>query len=229
MALIQPGVLTSPISGATTDIYQAVVDENGTVYFLAYNSDAVYSLAKGSSTPSLLPITGLSPPHGIDIDGAGTLYIAQSSAGDRHHHLQHGHGSAGGDPIDSACPIQPCSTEEYLYSVAVDDAGNLFALDIECSQIFELAANGTYTTTPIDPVMTRTYEIWPSTRRTIFSLVDMTSMSSRRAAQRRKSILVGARRRYSGRCSRHPLRYPIHRRRSGGTAGIELFRLSFYA
>jgi hypothetical protein len=45
LSLIQPGVVTSPVTdaGAPDYIYQSVVDENGTVYFLSDNSDAVFS------------------------------------------------------------------------------------------------------------------------------------------------------------------------------------------
>jgi hypothetical protein len=41
----------------------------------------------------------------------------------------------------------------YLDSVAVDGPGNLFALELECKQIFELKTTGDYVTTAIDPAM----------------------------------------------------------------------------
>jgi hypothetical protein len=153
MALMQPGVVTSPISAAPYYIYQAVVDENGTVYFVSDNNNAVYSLAKGSTTPSLLPITGLSSPHGIDIDGSGTLYFAQNDYGSSIITYNTVTGVQGSIAVTPPPPYNPCSADEYLYGVAVDDAGNLFALDIECFQIFELKADGTYTTTAIDPAV----------------------------------------------------------------------------
>jgi hypothetical protein len=159
MALIQPGVVTSPVSGAPYYVYQSVVDENGTVYFLVDNGNAVYSLAKGSSSPSTVPVTGLSSPHGIDIDGAGTLYIAQNNYGSNIVTYNTVTGAQGSISVLPTAPYKPCSSDEYLYSVAVDDAGNLFALDIECSQIFELKANGTYVTTAISPAMTGPNEI----------------------------------------------------------------------
>ncbi|MGB8099690.1 MAG: protease pro-enzyme activation domain-containing protein [Terracidiphilus sp.] len=153
MALIQPGMVTSPVSGAPYYIYQSVVDENGTVYFLSDNSNAVYSLAKGSNSPSTVPVTGLSSPHGIDIDGAGTLYIAQNNYGTNIVTYNTVTGVQGAIPVIPPAPYKPCSTAEYLYAVAVDDAGNLFTVDFECDQIFELAADGTYTTNAIDPTM----------------------------------------------------------------------------
>jgi hypothetical protein len=155
MALMQPGVVTSPLSGAPYYIYQSVVDENGTVYFLVDDGNAVYSLAKGSSTPSTVPVTGLSSPHGIDIDGSGTLYIAQNGYGSNIVTYNTVTGAQGSISVVPTAPYKPCTTLEYLYSVAVDDAGNLFALEIECSQIFELKADGSYATTGISPVMTQ--------------------------------------------------------------------------
>ena len=154
MALIEPGVVTSPISAAGYYVYQSVVDENGTVYFVVDNGNAIYSLAKASSSPTLLPITGLDSPHGIDIDGDGTLYIAQNSYGTSIVTYNTVSGAQGAISLILPAPYKPCSTAEYLYAVAVDDAGNLFALDIECSQIFELKTDGTYVTTAIDPAIT---------------------------------------------------------------------------
>ncbi len=155
MALIQPGVVTSPVSGAPFYVYQSVVDENGTVYFLVDNGNAVYSLAKGSTSPSTVPVTGLSSPHGIDIDGSGTLYIAQNNYGTNIVTYNTVTGGQGAISVIPPAPYKACSTAEYLYSVAVDDAGNLFALDIESSQVFEQNADGTYVTTAINPVMTQ--------------------------------------------------------------------------
>lgn len=153
MALIQPGVVTSPVSGAPFYIYQSTVDENGTVYFLV-NGSAVYSLAKGSSSPSTVPVTGLSSPSGIAIDGAGTLYFAQNGYGSTITTYNTVTGSQGAISVVPTAPYKPCSSNEYLYSVAIDDAGNLFALDFECDQIFELKADGTYVTTAISPAIT---------------------------------------------------------------------------
>jgi hypothetical protein len=151
MALMQPGVVTSPISAAPYYIYQSVVDENGTVYFLSDNGNAVYSLAKGSNSPSTVPVTGLSSPHGIDIDGAGTLYIAQGSSSIITYNTVTG--VQGAISVIPPAPYKPCSTVEYVYSVVVDDAGDLFAVESECSQIFELKADGSYATTAVDPTM----------------------------------------------------------------------------
>jgi hypothetical protein len=155
MALIQPGVVTSPVSGAPYNIYQSVVDENGTVYFVVDGGNAIYSLVKGSSSPSTVPVTGLSSPHGIDIDGAGTLYIAQNNYGTSVVTYNTVTGVQGSITVAPPPPYNPCSGDEYLYSVAVDDGGNLFALETLCGQIFELKADGSYSTTAISPAMTQ--------------------------------------------------------------------------
>jgi hypothetical protein len=160
LSLIQPGIVTSPVTdaGASDYIYQSVVDENGTVYFLSDNSNAVFSYTK-AGVLTQLPITGLSSPHAIAIDGVGTLYIAQNTfATDIVTYTAAGkQGTI--TVIPPAPPYVPCSSFEYLYSVAVDGAGNLFVLDIECGQIFELKLDGAYVTTAIDPVMTQPSEI----------------------------------------------------------------------
>lgn len=158
LALIQPGIVTSPISDAPYDIYQSVVDENGTVYYLSDNSNAVYSVTKAGVVTEL-PITGLNSPHAIAIDGAGTLYIAQNTYSTDIVTYTAGGVQGTITVVPPAPPYVPClnsngGTLEYLYSVAVDQAGNLFTLEILCNQIFELELNGTYVTTAIDPSMT---------------------------------------------------------------------------
>jgi hypothetical protein len=158
LALIQPGIVTSPISNASYNIYQSVVDENGTVYFLADGTNAVYSYTKAGILTEL-PISGLNSPHALDIDGAGTLYIAQNAFGtDIVTYTTDGvQGTI--TVVPPAPPYVPCSKFEYLYSVAVDQTGNLFVLETECSEIFVLKANGTYLTTAIDPSITQPSEI----------------------------------------------------------------------
>jgi hypothetical protein len=160
MALMQPGVVTSPVilsPGAGQYIYQSVVDENGTVYFLSDDTSVVFSYTT-AGVLTQLPITGLSSPHAIAIDGAGTLYIAQNTFSSEIVTYTAG-GVQGTITVMPPAPYVPCSTVEYLYSVAFDQSGNLFVLEIECGYIFELKQNGTYVTTAIDPVMTGPNEI----------------------------------------------------------------------
>jgi hypothetical protein len=162
LSLVQPGIVTSPVANALYYIYQSVVDENGTVYFLSDNSNAVYSLTK-AGVVTQLPITGLQSPHAIAIDGAGTLYIAQNTYS-KEIITYTASGVQGSITVFPPPPYEPCSntnggTLEYLYSVAVDQVGNLFTLEILCGEIFELEPNGTYVTNAIDPVMTQPSEI----------------------------------------------------------------------
>jgi hypothetical protein len=158
LSLIQPGVVTSPVLNADYYIYQSVVDENGTVYYLSDNSNAVYSIT-AAGVVTQLPITGLSSPHAIAIDGAGTLYIAQNNYGTDIVTYTAGGVQGSITVVPPSPPYSPCSSFEYLYSVDFDQSGNLFVLDIECQQIFELKANGTYVTNAIDPAMTQPSEI----------------------------------------------------------------------
>lgn len=160
LALIQPGIVTSPVTdaGDSDYIYQSVVDENGTVYFLSDNSNAVFSYTQ-AGVLTQLPMTGLNSPHAIAIDGAGTLYIAQNTYGTEIVTYTAGGVQGTITVVPPSPPYNPCSAFEYLYSVAVDQLGNLFVLEIECGEIFELKANGTYVTTAIDPVMTQPSEI----------------------------------------------------------------------
>src|SRR5580698_492658 len=137
LALIQPGIVTSPVTdaGASDYIYQSVVDENGTVYFLSDNSNAVFSYTK-AGVLTQLPISGLSSPHAIAIDGAGTLYIAQNTYSTEIVTYTAG-GAQGSITVYPPPPYVFCAnsnggTLEYLYSVAVDQGGNLFVLEILC-------------------------------------------------------------------------------------------------
>ncbi len=162
LSLIQPGIVTSPVLNADYYIYQSVVDENGTVYYLSDNSNAVYSITT-AGVITQLPITGLSSPHAIAIDGAGTLYIAQNTYS-KDIVTYTSDGVQGTITVVPPAPYVPCSnsnggTLEYLYSVAVDQGGNLFTLEILCGQIFELELDGTYVTTAIDPAMIQPSEI----------------------------------------------------------------------
>jgi hypothetical protein len=165
LALIQPGIVTSPVTnaGASDYIYQSVVDENGTVYFLSDDNNAVFSYTK-AGVLTQLPITGLSSPHAIAIDGAGTLYIAQNNYGTDIVTYTAG-GAQGTITVVPPAPYTPCpnsngGTLEYLYSVAVDQGGNLFVLEILCGEIFELTADGSYVTTAINPSMIQPAEIY---------------------------------------------------------------------
>lgn len=157
-ALVQPGVVTNPILSGPNYLYQSAVGEDGTVYVTGDNSNSVYSVTK-AGVVTLLPITGLSSPHGIAVDGAGTLYIAQNTYS-KQIITYTAAGVQGAITVVPPAPYVPCSNSnggalEYLYAVAVDQSGNLFTLELLCNQIFKLSPSGTYTTTTMNPVMTQ--------------------------------------------------------------------------
>jgi hypothetical protein len=152
LAALNPGIVTQATTPSTT--YDSVVDEDGTAYILLSVLNSVYKYTK-AGVLTALPITGLTSPHGIAIDGAGTLYIAQNTFS--HQIITYtASGVQGAITLDPPAPYAPCmksndGTLEYLYAVAVDGPGNVFALEFVCLQIFELKNNGTYITTAIDP------------------------------------------------------------------------------
>ena len=124
LAAIQPGVLTQ-VAAPVTDLYDSVVDENGTAYFNSLNTDTIFSYTR-AGVLTQLPVTGLSEPDQIAIDGAGTLYFSQEAYGNKIVTY-----SASG--VQSAITVQPSASYvpcaigivdgnpiEFLSSVAVD-------------------------------------------------------------------------------------------------------------
>jgi hypothetical protein len=154
LALVQPGVVTSPIANGNRYYYQSIVGEDGTVYVVG--GSFIFSVTN-AGVVTQLPITGLQGPSGIAIDGAGTLYIAQNTYS--HQIITYtAAGVQGAITVNPPAPYVPCSNGgslEYLLSVAVDQAGNLFAIETLCSNIFELKNDGTYAITPISPSITQ--------------------------------------------------------------------------
>jgi sugar lactone lactonase YvrE len=151
LALVQPGVVTNINPTANYDQYKSAVDENGTVYVLSSNSNAVYSVTK-AGVVTKLPVT-VSSPNGVAIDGAGILYIAQNA---------YSYGLITWDTVQntqgSICIVPPsfgysCTSaqnDEFLYDVATDAFGNLFVLNIlnPNQNVIELSPSGNYTLYP---------------------------------------------------------------------------------
>ena len=159
LAAIQPGVLTQ-VAAPVTDLYDSVVDENGTAYFNSLNTDTIFSYTK-AGVLTLLPVTGLSEPDQIAIDGAGTLYFSQEAYGNKIVTYS-ASGVQGAITVQPSAPYVPCANGivdgnliEFLSSVAVDGAGDIFVIESLCSVIFELKPDGTYATFPINPVITQ--------------------------------------------------------------------------
>jgi hypothetical protein len=157
LGLIQPGIVTQPIAGYANYLYQSAVDESGTVYVVGSNSDTVTSVTSAGVVTSL-PIT-VTSPESIAVDGAGTLYIAENTYS-KSLVTYSASGVQGALTVTPPSPYVPCSnsnggTLEYLYTVAVDGLGDVFANETLCSQTFELMANGSYVTTTIAPAITQ--------------------------------------------------------------------------
>ncbi|MGA9021718.1 MAG: choice-of-anchor D domain-containing protein [Terracidiphilus sp.] len=163
LALVQPGVVTNINPGATYYQYDSTVDENGTVYVVSSNSNAVYSVTK-TGVVTELPLTGIQGPSGIAIDGAGELYIAQNTYSKVLVTYDTVTGTQGTLCVAPPAGGSACTTSvnnDYLISVAVDQLGNVFATDIEYTPIsvVELTPAGNYTTTAISPAITQPYQI----------------------------------------------------------------------
>ncbi len=159
LAAIQPGVLTQ-VPAPVTDLYDSVVDENATAYFNSLNTDTIFSYTKAGALTQL-PVTGLSEPDQIAIDGAGTLYFSQEAYGNKIVTYS-ASGVQGAITVQPSAPYVPCANGivdgnpiEFLSSVAVDGAGDVFVIEALCNVIFELKADGTYATFPIDPMITQ--------------------------------------------------------------------------
>jgi multisubunit Na+/H+ antiporter MnhE subunit len=155
LALIQPGVVTNPVSSFPDYVYNSTVDENGTVYFLTGSAGTVYSLTK-SGTPTALPITGLGNPTEIAVDGAGILYVAPNSGSEAYLiTFDPQTGTQGTISMVPPAPFQQCNTGYGPYydfvGVAVDDLGNIYGLEGSCQEVIELQANGTITVTALNP------------------------------------------------------------------------------
>jgi MYXO-CTERM domain-containing protein len=157
LGLIQPGIVTQPILDDPDYLYQSAVDENGTVYVVSENSNAVLSLA-AADVLTTLPIA-VTSPSSIAVDGAGTLYFGQNTY--RSSIVTYSAtGVQGAISMVPPTPYVPCAnsndgTLEYLLNAAVDGLGNLFANEIVCTEVFELKADGSYVTTLISPAITQ--------------------------------------------------------------------------
>ena len=51
------------------------MDTAGDLYVADLLNDRVVKLAAGSSTPTVLPFTGLRGPMGVAVDSAGNVYV----------------------------------------------------------------------------------------------------------------------------------------------------------
>jgi hypothetical protein len=145
-ALLQPGIVSTPVTNAASYLYASVVDDSGTVYNAQQEgSDILQVTAAGVS--SMLPITGLNSPRGIGIDGAGVLYISDQKANSALTTYDTVQGIQGTFPWPTPAPL-------YMQAVAVGNEGAIYESDFSNIYIFA-AGSTTATTVPIDPAITQ--------------------------------------------------------------------------
>jgi hypothetical protein len=153
-ALVQPGMVTQLVSGATYEQGESAVDENGTVYVLSHNSPPgsnVHSVTK-AGVVSVVPVT-VNSPTGIAIDGAGILYITQDFMPGSALITWNTVTQTQGMVAIALPPPYPCHGNEYLTGVAVDAVGVLYTLDLNCQSVIHFSPNGSYVVNVIDPAM----------------------------------------------------------------------------
>lgn len=154
LALVQPGVVTQLISGATYTQSESAVDENGTVYVFSNNGPAgsnVSSITK-AGVVSVVPVSVVAPT-GIAIDGAGILYISHAAYSDElitWNTVTQTQGTLIPWPPD---PAVACSLNQLLYGVTADSLGNIFTLELNCGVVIEATSAGGFVESSIDPAM----------------------------------------------------------------------------
>jgi hypothetical protein len=178
LALVQPGVVTQLVSGATYQLSESAVDENGTVYVLSPNSpygSNVFSVTK-AGVVNAVPVNVFAP-SGIAIDGAGILYISPQNLTDNNalttwNTVTQTQGSTTVPRLPTG---PPCTFQTSVAGVAVDSLGNLFTLDRACQTVIEIRSNGNYVVEPIQPAMNAnpSYIAVDSAGNAFFSCVDM--------------------------------------------------------
>ena len=106
------------------------LDNTGTVYVTSQGMyGRVVKLASGSSTPTVLPFTGLYQPQGLAVDANGTVYV--SDFNNRVVKL------AAGSNTQSVLPLTGLA---YPQGVGVDAAGNVYVADRGNDRVLKLDA-----------------------------------------------------------------------------------------
>lgn len=144
MALSQPGVSTVLYASPSLYLYGSAVDENGTVFIRQGNNIASVTKA---GVATVLPIVVTGAPVGIAIDGAGVLYIADSSFGSSLVTYDTVQGIQGTLPVGS--------TITYHIGVAVGNAGNVYTIDESSNVIYKIKPDGSFVQTPVSPIFTQ--------------------------------------------------------------------------
>jgi hypothetical protein len=150
LALVQPGVVSTTVVSSGLNQYDSAIDENGTAYIVSTYGPSggnVYSVT-GEGVASIVPVT-VTEPAGIAIDGAGILYISQNANSP---YLITWNTVTQTQGFVQLTPNSYCSKFEYLTDVAVDAKGDLFTMEYECAQVFELVSGGSLLTTSIGSI-----------------------------------------------------------------------------
>ncbi|MBS9534900.1 protein kinase [Mycobacterium sp. M1] len=104
------------------------IDDDGNVYVTSQGMyGRVLKLAPGSTTPTVLPFSGLYQPQGIAVDANGTVYV--SDFNNRVVKLTAG---------SNAETVLPFSGLSYPEGVAVDSGGNVYVADRGNDRVLEL-------------------------------------------------------------------------------------------
>jgi sugar lactone lactonase YvrE len=114
------------------------VDAAGNVYVTDAHTNHVLKLAAGSSTPTVLPFTGLdfgsnvidAATAGVAVDAAGNVYVADSD----HSRVVK---LAAGSSTQTVLPFKGLDAPQ---GVAVDSAGTVYVVDYSHGQVLKLAA-----------------------------------------------------------------------------------------
>lgn len=116
------------------------LDNAGNVYVTNQGMyGRVVKLAPGSSTPSVLPFTGLYEPQGLAVDGAGTVYVTDFN--NRVVKLAPGSNTQTELPIDGL---------NYPEGLAVDSAGSVYVADRGNNRVVKLDEANNQTDLPFN-------------------------------------------------------------------------------
>lgn len=137
LALVQPGFVTNTVNstgnGSNSYFYQSVTDENGTVWSISDNVYTLTSVTK-EGVISIIPVTGLSGPQAIGIDGAGVLYIAPYTTGSE---------LITYDTVQGTQGTFTLPARELFGTVGVGNTGNIYAVDDNNNVLYIIAPDGT--------------------------------------------------------------------------------------
>jgi serine/threonine-protein kinase len=112
------------------------LDKDGSVYVTNQGMyGRVVKLAAGSSTPTVLPFTGLYEPQGLAADSNGTVYVTDFN-----------HRVAKLAPGSNNPTELPFTDLNYPEGLAVDTAGNVYVADRGNDRVVELAAGSSIPT-----------------------------------------------------------------------------------